>query len=146
MLWVVTRGTQDRGAMGARIRSAREALGLSRQQLAERVGASATTVANWERGDTAPRLVTGAIERELGIDLREQDTGSPLDDVSTAALLAELGRRFAELEHPGRTARRTAGRLHASVTDLHPPIREGEELPPGMVARTRGNPPGKGPQ
>jgi transcriptional regulator with XRE-family HTH domain len=43
-------------SMGERIRAAREAAGLSQDQLAELTGMSKTTVSNWERGVMNPRV------------------------------------------------------------------------------------------
>lgn len=125
--------------IGARIRSAREALGLTRQQLAERVGASPTSVANWETGATEPRLVTGAIERELGIQLRgtaDPPAGPPLSEASVPLILAELSRRFAEQQDRLHDQPAQTGRRRAPVTDLRPPV--GENLPEGWAARERG--------
>ncbi len=47
---------ETKTSMGERIRAAREAAGLSQDQLAELTGMSKTTVSNWERGVMNPRV------------------------------------------------------------------------------------------
>ncbi len=102
---------------------------MSRPELARRVGASPTSVANWETGRTEPRMVTGAVERELGIQLRGNPTtpGPSVAETSLQGLIAEVSRRVADLET--RTA---------TVTDLNPPI--GDVMPESWAARKRSRP------
>jgi transcriptional regulator with XRE-family HTH domain len=47
---------ETKTSIGERIRAAREAAGLSQDQLAELTGMSKTTVSNWERGVMNPRV------------------------------------------------------------------------------------------
>ena len=44
--------------VGARIRAAREAIGISQMELAERLEVEQGTVSRWENGDREPRLTT----------------------------------------------------------------------------------------
>lgn len=83
--------------LGARIRSAREALGLSQKDLADIVKVkSVTTVRNWEKNKTEPRDRTGAIERALNINLRPTGpTGPTLDEASDAQILGSISARLA---------------------------------------------------
>lgn len=82
--------------LGARIRSAREARGLSRTQLAELVDVFPGTVKNWEAG-RVPQASIGKLEAVLGITLRDTGGHEPrLSDASHAQILAELGRRDAD--------------------------------------------------
>lgn len=106
--------------MGARIRAARLHAGLTIRDLAARVGSTETTIRNWESGNVKnPRVdLAVALERVLDVDLGigfgaltgpgsatdpgttpDRDRpGNPLADVSTGHMLAELGRRIADLE------------------------------------------------
>lgn len=45
--------------LGTRIRAAREAAGLTRSQLAERIGVSARSIAGWENEGVFPRSKAG---------------------------------------------------------------------------------------
>ena len=47
---VITSGAAKRGPLARR----RKAVGLTQEQLAERLGVERTTVVRWERGQTAP--------------------------------------------------------------------------------------------
>ena len=56
--------------VGARIRAAREAIGISQMELAERLEVEQGTVSRWENGDREPRLTTlAAIAAALDQDL-----------------------------------------------------------------------------
>src|SRR5215510_7419889 len=56
------------GAVGARVRSLREAMDLSLRDLAERSGVSAPMLSQVERGDTSPTLAV-AQKIAAGLDL-----------------------------------------------------------------------------
>ena len=58
---------------GRRIRLRRQALKLSQQELADRVGVNRATVSAWERGKQLPVRNEGAIEAVLGISLTGPD-------------------------------------------------------------------------
>lgn len=101
MLHTVTRPPD----LAARIRRAREDLGLTQAEVAKRVTEAAgmdkpihyRTVQGWEAG-RHPRHTLSAIERVLGIDLTTPpDTGGPtLSEFADAQLVAELAGRLAE--------------------------------------------------
>lgn len=55
--------------MGKRIRLRRQALKLTQQQLADKLGVNRATVSMWERGRQLPERTEGAIEAALGISL-----------------------------------------------------------------------------
>jgi transcriptional regulator with XRE-family HTH domain len=55
--------------MGKRIRLRRQALKLTQQELADRLGVNRATVSMWERGRQLPQRTEGAIEAVLGISL-----------------------------------------------------------------------------
>ncbi len=57
-------------SLGERIRSSREARGLTQAKLAELLGLSVKTVARWETDRHAPRCVElGALSTSLGVSL-----------------------------------------------------------------------------
>lgn len=56
--------------IGPAIRDARERKQWTQEQLAKAVGTTRRTVDNWENGRTSPKNRIGALERELGVDLR----------------------------------------------------------------------------
>lgn len=76
---------------GDDIRAARQKAGLSQEELASRVGVSLRSIGNYERSATVPRSALPRLQVALGIEL---DSGSDLQRVSDAALLAEIARRF----------------------------------------------------
>lgn len=56
--------------IGANIQSRRKVLGLTQEQLAERLGVSRQTVAKWETGETSPDLANaGALAEVLDVSL-----------------------------------------------------------------------------
>jgi transcriptional regulator with XRE-family HTH domain len=55
--------------IGPRIRKRRQELGLTLQQLADRLGVAESTVVHWETGKHYPKRKLGALEAVLGIDL-----------------------------------------------------------------------------
>ena len=56
--------------IGANIQSRRRAVGLTQEQLAERLDVSRQTVAKWEAGDTTPDLANaGALAQVLDVSL-----------------------------------------------------------------------------
>jgi transcriptional regulator with XRE-family HTH domain len=48
--------THDTGGLGARIREARDAAGLTQRQLADRLGTVQHVVSGWETGARAPNV------------------------------------------------------------------------------------------
>lgn len=59
--------------VGRRIRLRRQALGMSQQELAERLGADRATVSAWERGRHWPVRFEGALVEILGISLSDEE-------------------------------------------------------------------------
>lgn len=58
---------QGADGIGAKVRSARRAAGLSQEQLARRLGTTQSVISRWERGHDEPRVSTlGAIARATG--------------------------------------------------------------------------------
>ena len=72
--------------LGRRIRLRRQALKLSQQELADKVGVNRATVSAWERGKQLPQRNEGAIEAALGISLAEDDAAwyDPEDPIERA--------------------------------------------------------------
>lgn len=85
----------DKERVGARLRGAREARGLTQEALAEELHVSRQTVSRWERGKTLPDIqsLVGAAST-LGMDLAE-------------LLGADQTRRMAELSRDSRHELRT---------------------------------------
>ena len=110
--------------LGDRIRSAREARGLTQDQLATRIGASVMSIKNWEKNRREPRSHIGALEQALGIQLR----GAPrrdaprIDEASDAQFATELAARLAERNETIRELRARLAELgHPDTgTDLEP--------------------------
>lgn len=64
--------------IGQRVHRLRRAKGLTRTELAERLGVSRQRVGNWERGLNTPALgVLPGLARELGVTVDELITGEP---------------------------------------------------------------------
>jgi transcriptional regulator with XRE-family HTH domain len=119
-------------SLGDRIRAAREAAGLSRDELASRAGVSSRTLGNWERGTVAPRSKLGALERVLAVRLREEPAeqdGVSLAGASDAELLANLAQRLAERD-------RTIRELQEEIQQLKP-HNSSTIQSPRWAARTR---------
>lgn len=108
MLWTVTR-PQD---LATRIRNARENLGLTQGELAERMGVHRRTVQGWETRHV-PRTAIPQLERFFGIDLSSPPASeSPaLDEASDAQVLSDLARRLADREREVRDMRRQIEQL-----------------------------------
>lgn len=60
--------------VGERIRLRRQALGLTQEQFAVRVGVSPSAVLGWEKGRYFPKRHQGAVEHVLGISLAANGT------------------------------------------------------------------------
>lgn len=64
--------------IGERVYRLRQAKGLTRSELAKRLGVSRQRVGNWERGLNTPTLgVLPGLARELGVTVDELITGEP---------------------------------------------------------------------
>ena len=120
------------GAVGARVRALREAMGLSLRDLAERSGVSAPMLSQVERGETSPTL---AVAERIAGGL----------DLSLSQLL-----RLDERAHVVVTRaaeRRTRTRRGHRTEELTPPL-PGQRadvslhaLEPGAATGTAGDPP-----
>ena len=66
-------------ALGVRIRKRRQVLGMTQQELADKLHVAKSTVANWERGKHFPLRYLGAVEVALGIDLDPDAARPPID-------------------------------------------------------------------
>ena len=64
--------------VGARIRLRRQALGMTQDELAARVGVSSSAVLGWEKDRYFPARHQGAIEAVLGISLLAQNGTQPV--------------------------------------------------------------------
>lgn len=93
----------DKHVIGAKIARRRHQLDWTQIELAERLGVSPSTVANWERGAAYPLKKLGKVEQVLGIMLDEpapDDPGAP-----TAEELDDLRDHIKETLPPERAAR-----------------------------------------
>ena len=68
-----------RSAVGVKIRKRRQVLGMTQQELADKLHVAKSTVANWERGKHFPLRYLGAVENALGIDLDPDVARPPID-------------------------------------------------------------------
>lgn len=87
--------------LGDEIRQAREALGLTQAQLAERVGVARETVGNWETGTSTPRNKLGRLREVLSAPLGAATVGTAPDAAAVDVLLdlpAELTEGLTEME------------------------------------------------
>jgi len=95
------------GAVGARVKSLREAMNLSLRDLAERSGVSAPMLSQVERGDTSPTL---AVAQKIAAGL----------DLTLSQLLRLDEDRHAVVVRSGD--RRTRKRRGHAVQELTPPL------------------------
>lgn len=83
--------------IGARIRDARERAGLTQQQLADKVGATRTSVGNWEAG-VWPRNSVGRLREVLDLDERLMPrAATSLADMTDSELMAHLNSLTAQV-------------------------------------------------
>ncbi|MDJ0319791.1 helix-turn-helix domain-containing protein [Pseudarthrobacter sp. PS3-L1] len=84
---------------GEQIRSAREASGLTQQELAKQLGVTLRTVGNWERGESVPRNREPAIRQLLARYMgAKAAVVNILDGATDMELLAEIARRMARAD------------------------------------------------
>jgi transcriptional regulator with XRE-family HTH domain len=103
----VATATVENGALGARVRSLRDGMGLSLRDLAERCGVSAPMLSQVERGETSPTLAV-ATRIAAGLDLT----------LSQLLRLDEAGHVVVVSRGQGRQRRRGGHRLE----ELTPPL------------------------
>lgn len=78
--------------VGGQIKRFRELAGLSKSDLARRVGVSPTAVHNWEENGVRPRMdVMFALEKALEVDVIQLMTGRDGSDVESAHVPASPG-------------------------------------------------------
>lgn len=65
-------------AIGTRIKKRRQVLDMTQQSLADALGVSKSTVANWESGKHFPLRYLGKVEAVLGVTL-EDEAEEPLE-------------------------------------------------------------------
>jgi transcriptional regulator with XRE-family HTH domain len=76
--------------IGTRIRLRRQALHLTQQQLAEKLGVARDTVSAWERGAQSPARNEGRLVEVLGISLATDSEQRVLRDDYERSLWSEL--------------------------------------------------------
>ena len=109
------------GAVGARVRGLREAMGLSLRDLAARSGVSAPMLSQVERGETSPTLavaerIAGGLELSLSQLLRlDEDDGVDIVRSAERRKGGAGGHRYAVLTPP-----RPGQRAEVSLHDLRP--------------------------
>jgi transcriptional regulator with XRE-family HTH domain len=82
---------------GDELREAREAAGMTQQELGNRLGRTLRSVGNWERADRLPEAAERLLRREFPEWFGQPAV--PLSSVSDAQLLAEIARRFERGRH-----------------------------------------------
>lgn len=118
------------GTRGDRYRQARDALKLTREQLAARARVSPKTIQRLETNDPqVGRAYRLRVERELGInrDDRDDTDDRSITEFSDAVLVGELLRRLEEVRR-----RRPRGDAHDH--DSHTDIEEGPAPPEDMTS------------
>lgn len=103
-------GLQQDGGVGARLRAARRAAGLTQKQLADALGVESITVSRWERGVTAPSLErlrrVAQITGTTVSDLVRPDSGATAPATELAALREELAETRELVDRVARTLER----------------------------------------
>ena len=102
---------KDPHVIGARIARRRHQLDWTQVELAERLGVSPSTVANWERGAAYPKKKLGKVEHVLGIELDDPEPAEP-EERPTPAQLADLRANIRE-NLPAEVAARWLAALDA---------------------------------
>jgi transcriptional regulator with XRE-family HTH domain len=125
-------------ALGARVRSLREAMNLSLRELAERSGVSAPMLSQVERGETSPTLHT-AHRIAHGLELRLSQL-LRLDEEGAVSIVRAGERRAGS----GSTAQAGGGHSYEILTPPLPGQRaelSRHTLAPGAVTGAPGDPP-----
>jgi transcriptional regulator with XRE-family HTH domain len=101
----------ESGGVGARLRTARRAAGLTQKQLAEALSVEAITVSRWERGVTSPSLPRLRRIAELTETTVSDLVRAPDAVTAHAAELAALREELAETRELVDRVARTLDRL-----------------------------------
>lgn len=89
---------------GEQIRTARDAAGMTQQELATQLGVTLRTVGNWERGESIPRNREPLLRRILAAHLQGSvSQASTLEAATDMELLAEVARRMARADAKRKT-------------------------------------------
>jgi transcriptional regulator with XRE-family HTH domain len=115
-------GSDDRGGVGGRLRSARRSAGLTQKQLAEALDVEAITVSRWERGVTTPSLNRLRRIAELTQTTVSDLVRTPDAVTGQAAELAALREELAE-------TRELVDRVARTLERLAQPRLAGDSLP-----------------
>jgi transcriptional regulator with XRE-family HTH domain len=105
-------GAQTSGGVGARLRTARRAAGLTQKQLADQLEVESITVSRWERGVTSPSLprlrrIAEITETTVSDLVRSPDAASA-HAVELAALREELAETRELVDRVARALERLA--------------------------------------
>ena len=104
--------------IGQRIRASRRAVGLNQTDLAERLGVTQPTVANWEAGVHDPRqLMLAKLAEALSVSLGWLAGGERSDSERDASAAAPYVRR--SLRHVPVLTARSAARVASEGLDPH---------------------------
>jgi transcriptional regulator with XRE-family HTH domain len=109
-----TRRALSNSELAARIVTAREALGLSAPQLAERIGTTRATIAAWEAGRSQPR--TNRLVTLAGI--LSVSPSWLLSGLGTGPMAATPATRIEAMENGIAELRHLSSRIAAQVDDL----------------------------
>lgn len=107
------------------LKSAREAVGLTQDELGQKLGVSQQTIAHWETGKHHPRgPQVQALEKELQTTLQRK-TMLPYTHPALATLLGDLPPAGTPIEEDHRQALLAA--LAATIAYLHLPVKPSKE-------------------
>ena len=110
--------TAPQATIGQRIRGSRQALGLNQTALADRLGVTQPTVANWEAGVHDPRqLMLAKIAEALGVSLGWLAGGERSDSERDTSAAAPYVRRA--IRHVPVLTARCAARVATEGLDPH---------------------------
>ena len=112
----------EKVARGERLRKVREAKGLTREELGERVGYSRSTIQRFEQGKDPPFSVAGRMAEELGLSVEYYYYGSKKNDAVRSSEYDPVG-------HAQRDSRSAEGKVLAANPKLAQPVENPEPTP-----------------